>query len=76
MWELEKLIYELAGVDKVHIMQAWREIMVYVDPKQITDLQVEKLLKEIWEKIDSQLDYPWIIRITGIRETKVIEFLR
>lgn len=76
MWELEKLIYTLDGVDKVHIMQAGREIMVYVDPKQITDIEVEKLLKEIWEKIESQLDYPGIIRVTWIRETKVIEFLR
>lgn len=76
MGELEKLIYEIPGIDKVHIMQAGREIMVYVDPKAISDIEVEKLLKTIGEKIDSQLDYPGIIRITGIRETKVIEFLR
>jgi len=76
MGELEKLIYTLDGVDKVHIMQAGREIMVYVDPKKITDLEVEKLLKDIWAKIEAQLDYPGIIRVTGIRETKVIEFLR
>lgn len=76
MWELEKLIYTLDGVDKVHIMQAGREIMVYVDPKKITDIEVEKLLKEIGAKIEAQLDYPGIIRVTWIRETKVIEFLR
>ena len=76
MGELEKLIYTLEGVEKVHIMQAGREIMVYVDPKKITDLQVETLLKEIGAKIEAQLDYPGIIRVTGIRETKVIEFLR
>lgn len=76
MGELEKLIYTLDGVDKVHIMQAGREIMVYVDPKKISDIEVEKLLKTIGEKIEAQLDYPGIIRVTGIRETKVIEFLR
>lgn len=76
MTELEKLIYEIPGIDKVHIMQAGREIMVYVNPKEISDMEVETLLKDIWEKIDSQLDYPGIIRVTGIRETKVIEFLR
>lgn len=76
MWELEKLIYTLDWVDKVHIMQAGREIMVYVDPKKITDIQVEELLKTIGEKIESQLDYPGIIRVTWIRETKIIEFLR
>jgi len=76
MTELEKLIHEIPGIDKVHIMQAGREIMVYVNPKQISDLELEKLLKSIGEKIDSQLDYPGVIRITGIRETKIIEFLR
>ena len=76
MTELEKLIHEIPGIDKVHIMQAGREIMVYVNPKQISDLELEALLKGIGEKIDSQLDYPGVIRITGIRETKIIEFLR
>ena len=76
MWELEKLITEVNGVDKVHIMQAWREIMVYVDPKEIPDQEVEKVLEEIWTKIEDQLDYPGIIRISWIRETKIIQYLR
>jgi ribonuclease Y len=76
MWELEKLITEVNWVDKVHIMQAWREIMVYVNPKDITDQEVEKVLEEIWVKIEDQLDYPGIIRISWIRETKIIQYLR
>ena len=76
MGELEKLIVEVEGVDKVHIMQAGREIMVFVNPKLISDLQVEGLLKKIWEKIEEQLDYPGIIRITALRETKLIQYLR
>ena len=76
MWELEKLITEVNGVDKVHIMQAWREIMVYVDPKEVPDQDVEKVLEEIWVKIEDQLDYPGIIRISWIRETKIIQYLR
>ena len=47
MGELEKLIVEVEGVDKVHIMQAGREIMVYVDPKEVADQDVEKVLEEI-----------------------------
>ena len=47
MVELEKIIIEVEGVDKVHIMQAGREIMVYVNPKEINDTQIEKLLEEI-----------------------------
>lgn len=76
MGELEKLIIEVSGVEKVHIMQAGREIMVYVNPKEVDDLNVDKLLGEIWTKIEEQLDYPGIIRITGIRETKIVQYLR
>lgn len=76
MTELEKLINTVDGVGKVHIMQAGREIMVYVNPEKVTDTGVEKLLKTIWTKIEEQLDYPWIIRVTGIRETKIIEYLK
>lgn len=76
MGELEKLIYDIPGIDKVHIMQAGREIMVYVNPKEISDTQLETLLKDIWTKIEEKLDYPGIIRVTGIRETKIVEFLR
>jgi ribonuclease Y len=57
-------------------MQAGREIMVYVNPKLIGDLEVEHLLEDIWKKIEEQLDYPGIIRISGIRETKIIQYLR
>ncbi len=76
MNELEKLIKEVKGVDKVHIMQAGREIMVYVNHKEVSDLELEGILKTIGEKIDDQLDYPGIIRITGIRENKIHQFLR
>lgn len=76
MGELEKLIREVEGVEKVHIMQAGREIMVFVNPKMVSDLQVEGLLQTVGKKIEEQLDYPGIIRLTALRETKLIQYLR
>ena len=76
MSELEKLIKEVSWVKKVHIMQAGREIIVFVDPEHISDIQVEELLKTIGAKIEDQLDYPGIIRVTWLRETKIIQYLR
>jgi ribonuclease Y len=76
MWELEKLILEIEWIEKVYIMQAGREIMVFVDPKVIPDTELEKLLEEVGKKIEEQLDYPWIIRITALRETKLVQYLR
>jgi ribonuclease Y len=60
----------------VHIMQAGREIMIFVNPHKIDDLWVAVLLKAIAVKVEDQLDYPWIIRVVWIRETKVVDYLR
>jgi ribonuclease Y len=76
MSELEKLIKDISGIEKVYIMQAGREIMTYVDPDKVSDKDLEKVLKTIAEKIEEQLDYPGIIRVTAIRENKLVEFLR
>lgn len=76
MSDLEKLISSVEWVDKVHIMQAWREIMIFVNPSLIDDLGVQKLIKDIGIKVEDQLDYPGIIRVVAIRETKVVDYLR
>ncbi len=73
---MEKLIAEFEGVDKVHIMQAGREIMIFVNPNNVDDLGAERLLKSIGEKVEEQLDYPGIIRVVGIREKKIVSYLR
>lgn len=76
MQNLEKLIVWVFGVEKVYIMQAWREFMVFVNPNEVADIEVQHMIKRIWEKIEDQLDYPWNIRVVAIRETKVIDYLR
>ena len=76
MTELERLISEVEWVHKVHIMQAGREIMVYVNPNKVSDVEVPELIKTIGNKIESQLDYPGIIRMVVFREHKIVEYLR
>lgn len=76
MGELEKLIMSIDWVHKVHIMQAGREIMVYVNPSKVSDTDIPDLIKVIWTKIESQLDYPGIIRMVVMRENKIVEYLR
>lgn len=57
-------------------MQAGREIMIFVNPTKIDDAGVHVLLKTIGVRVEDQLDYPGIIRVVGIRETKVVDYLR
>jgi ribonuclease Y len=63
MTELENLIMEVPGINKTYIMQAGREIMVFVNPDMIDDLGTAKLLKDIAIKVENSLDYPGIIRV-------------
>lgn len=73
---MEKLVSWFEWVDKTYIMQAGREIMVFVNPNDVDDLQAEKLMKEIGTKVEEQLDYPGIIRVVGIREKKIVNYIR
>ncbi|MEF2175827.1 MAG: HDIG domain-containing metalloprotein, partial [Candidatus Absconditabacteria bacterium] len=76
MSNLEKLISSISGTDKVFIMQAGREIMVFAKPDEVSDVGLEKLVKEIAIKVEDQLDYPGVIRVMAIRETKVVDYLK
>ncbi len=76
MRELENLVNTTAWVKKSHIMQAWREIMVFVDPQEVSDLELEKTAQEIGQKIEEQLEFPGIIRVVVIRESKVTSYVR
>jgi ribonuclease Y len=47
-----------------------------VDPEQVSDLELEELLRKIAEKIEDQLDYPGMVRVIAIREKKVSSFVK
>ena len=74
--ELEKVATQFAGVEKTYAIQAGRELRVFVTPKEVDDLQAYKLAKDIAKKIEEELRYPGEIKVTVIRETRVIEFAR
>jgi HD superfamily phosphodiesterase len=50
--------------------------MVYVDPKKISDDQLENVLKQIANNIEEKLDYPGIIRVAAIRESKIVDYIK
>jgi ribonuclease Y len=74
--ELEKIASQFAGVDKVYAVQAGREIRVFVNPEKLDDLASYKLAKDIVQEIEKELKYPGEIKVTVIRETRVIEYAR
>ncbi len=76
MEELEKTASTFDGVQKAYAIQAGREVRVFVEPEKITDLTAYNLAKDIANKIESELSYPGEVKITIIRETRVIEYAR
>lgn len=76
MKNLETSVLAIPGITKAYIMQAWREIMAFVNPDEISDLEFEETIKSIWVKIEEQLDYPGSIRVVWMREKKVVHYLR
>ena len=74
--ELESIANDFKGVEKTYALQAGREVRVFVTPGEITDLESKKLARDIANRVEQELKYPGEIKITVIRESRVIEFAR
>jgi len=57
-------------------MQAGREIRIVVQSDSVDDLQSATLARDIAKEVEDQLDYPGQIKITVIRETRVVEYAK
>ena len=74
--ELETLVNSFPAVEKSYALQAGREIRIFVTPEKITDAEAKLMARDIAIKIEQELKYPGEIKVTLIRETRVIEYAR
>ena len=74
--ELEGLAASFSGVEKAWALQAGREIRIFVRPEEIDDLGAKKLAREVADKIQEELKYPGEIKVTVIRENRVVEYAK
>ncbi len=74
--ELEALVNAFGGVEKSYALQAGREIRIFVTPEKVSDAEGKLMAREIALKIEQELKYPGEIKVTLIRETRVIEYAR
>ncbi len=74
--DLEKTAGAFPGIDKVYAIQAGREVRVFVKPNEIDDYSAFQLAKDIAHKIEQELKYPGEIRVSVIRETRVVEYAK
>ena len=73
---LEQIAENFGGVEKAYAIQAGRELRVLVNNEKIPDGDVKELARNIAKQIETDLRYPGRIKLTMIRETRVVEYAR
>ena len=74
--ELEALVNAFPAVEKSYALQAGREIRIFVTPEKISDTEAKIMARDIALKIEQELKYPGEIKVTMIREMRIIEYAR
>jgi len=74
--ELEGIATSFQGIEKAYAIQAGREIRIFVKPSEVDDLGAKKIAREVANRIQEELKYPGEIKVTVIRENRVVEYAR
>lgn len=74
--DLERTAGAFPGIEKVYAIQAGREVRIFVKPNEVDDYSAFQLAKDIAHKIEQELKYPGEIRVTLVRETRVVEYAK
>ncbi|KPK69609.1 ribonuclease [candidate division WOR_3 bacterium SM23_60] len=73
---LEEIASSFNGVERVFAIQAGREIRVMVQPEKISDLDAESLATDVARRLEKETQYPGQIKVTVIREKRVVEIAK
>jgi ribonuclease Y len=74
--DLEATASSFAGVDRAYALQAGREIRILVRPEEVDDDQIAVLGRDVVKRIGETLEFPGLIRVTVIRETRAVDYAR
>jgi len=73
---LEDIANSHKGVTQSFALQAGREIRIFVRPDDIDDLAATYLARDIARQIEETMQYPGQIKVTVIRETRVVDYAK
>lgn len=74
--ELEAIACGFPGVEQAYAVQAGREVRVVVNPSELNDREAAKMCRDIATAIEQQMTYPGEVKVTVLRETRVVEYAR
>ncbi len=73
---LEEIANSQKGVIQSFALQAGREVRIFVRPEDVDDFEAARLAGDVARKIEETMQYPGQIKVTVIRETRVIDFAK
>ena len=73
---LEGIAKSFDGVDNAFAIQAGRELRIMVNNTKVSDEEAKEIAKGIAGRIEAELRYPGKIKVTIIRETRVVEYAK
>ena len=74
--QLEEITNAQKGVEKSYAIQAGREVRVMVIPEQVSDDDMVLMAREISKQIEAELEYPGQIKVSVIRESRVVDYAK
>lgn len=74
--QLEDIANSFKGVEKSFAIQAGREIRILVTPEHVSDADMVLLSRDIAKQIEAELEYPGQIKVSVIRESRVVEYAK
>jgi len=74
--QLEDISNSFKGVDKSFAIQAGREVRVMVVPDVVNDAEMVILARDIAKKIEDEMEYPGMVKVNVIRESRVTDYAK
>ena len=74
--QLEDIANSFKGVEQSIAIQAVREIRILVTPEHVSDADMVLLSRDIAKQIEAELEYPGQIKVSVIRESRVVEYAK
>lgn len=74
--KLEEIANSFPGVEKTYALQAGREVRIMVEPEKINDGEAAALARDVTKRIETELEYPGQIKVTVLREKRIVEYAK
>jgi ribonuclease Y len=73
---LEEIAKSFPGVETSYALQAGREVRILVKPEQVDELGAMQLARDVAKQIEDTMQYPGMIKVHVIRESRHVDFAK